>query len=236
MQKVIRNLVTIGMVWGLLAVIAVAKVKAAGGETCVPVYGGGVQCPRPGEVLINKTVRNPSTGVFVDNLGPSDPKYRPQWTVIFRIFVQNPGDQTLDNVVVTDTLPLYVDFMTGPAGSTYNSNNRTLTWTVGSLTGGSSQMFEVKARVVHPALLPADRNIICPIRENPQPVNVVEARLSDGRTDRDQAQFCIEKELEVPLVPKAGPENWLLSLAGLVAALGIGNHLRRKANELTTNN
>lgn len=213
----------------LLGASFISSTSVFAGSGCVPVYGGGVQCPRPGQILIDKTVRNPATGTFVDNLGPNDPKYRPQWIVRFQIVVRNPGEQTLDTVTVTDTLPQYIDFMTGPVGSTYDSKTRTLTWTVTNLTGGNQQTFEIKGRIVHPALLPADRNLICPVPSNPQPVNIVEAKANDGQTDRDESQFCIEKEFVVPQVPKAGPEHWLLSIAGIVTALTSGLYLRKKS-------
>ncbi|MBI4991259.1 DUF11 domain-containing protein [Candidatus Gottesmanbacteria bacterium] len=193
--------------------------KVLGNGGCVPVYGGGVQCPRVGQVLIDKTVRNPSTGIFVDNLGPSDPKYRPQWIITFRVTVKNSGDQTLDKVTVVDKLPQYIDFMSGPG--TYDSKGRTLTWDVNSLAGGASQVFEIKGKVVHPAVLPAEKSVVCP-------VNVADAK-SNSQTDHDESQFCIQKELVVPQVPTAGPEHWLLSIAGLSTAGIIGLYLRKKA-------
>ncbi len=192
-----------------------------GAANCVPVYGGGVQCPRVGQVLINKTVRNPSTGIFVDNLGPSDPKFRPAWLINFQITVQNTGDQTLDDVKVTDKLPDFVDFTSGPGS--FDNNSKTLTFDVGSLAGGTSRTFDVVARVVHAAVLPADKSVVCP-------VNTVDAVVTDtNQTDRDTSQFCIEKEMVVPSVPTAGPEHWILSIAGLGTALTIGLSLRKKA-------
>lgn len=206
--------------WAALIIASLTVTgRAFANGGCVPVYGGGVQCPRVGQVLIDKTVRNPSTGIFVDNLSLSDPKYRPQWIVTFRVTVKNSGDQTLSKVTVTDKLPQYVDFMSGPGS--YDSKNKTLTWDVNSLAGGASQVFEIKARVVHPAVLPAEKSVVCP-------VNVADAK-TNGQSDRDESQFCIQKELVVPQVPSAGPEHWLLSLAGLSTAGLFGLFLRKKA-------
>ena len=225
-----KHLTRLGISLGtLIGATFLSVTSVFAGSGCVPVYGGGVQCPRPGQILIDKTVRNPATGTFVDNLGPNDPKYRPQWIIRFNIMVRNPGEGTLDTITVIDTLPQYIDFMTGPTGSTYDSKTKTLAWTVTNLTGGNSQSFEVKGRIVHVALLPADRNLICPVPGNPQPVNIVEAKANDGQTDRDEAQFCIEKEFVVPTVPKAGPEHWLLSIAGIATALTSGLYLRKKS-------
>lgn len=188
------------------------------GAGCTSVYGGGVNCPRVGQVLINKTVKNPSTGIFVDNLGPADPKYRTQEVVTFQITVKNSGDQSMDSVTVKDTLPQYVDFMTGPG--TYDANSKVLTFTVNNLDAGSTQTFEVKGRTTHPAVLPADKNVICP-------VNVADAQSGDQK-DHDEAQFCIEKKPEVPMVPKAGPE--MTALFSLAGSLLTGLFIKKKIN------
>lgn len=188
--------------------------------TCFPVYGGGVQCPKPPEVFLNKLVRNPSTGEYVDNLGPNDPKYRPDWEVLFRIIVKNSGDQALSNVTVSDRLPQFVEFVSGPG--TYDSKTRMITLTLENLAGGASQTFEIKTKVVPVDQLPGDKSVACP-------VNVVDAT-SDREKDHDESQFCIEKEFVVPTVPQAGPGEWILSLGGLSALFGVGTYLRKRIN------
>lgn len=202
-------------------------VLSAGGEVptvtpsaanCVPVYGGGVQCPKVGQVLINKTVRNSSTGVFVDNLGPSDPKFRPESFVTFRFTVQNTGDETLSKVTVSDTLPDFIDFSSGPGN--FNSNTKTLTFDVLDIAGGTSKTFEIVGRTVHVAALPGDKNIVCV-------VNNVTA-VSSSQTDTDSSQVCIEKEMIVPQVPSAGPKDWMLTFAGIGTAATLGLFLRKK--------
>lgn len=199
-----------------------------GGQApCIPVYGGGVECPRPGQVMIEKRVRNPATGFFVNNLGPNDPKYRPQTVVSFQVTVRNPGDTIIDRVTVTDTLPAYLDFMNGPGS--YDGNTNKLTWDVTNLGAGETQSFTIQGRVSHPAKLPEQQNVICPTNENPQPINIVDAAASNGQTDHAESRYCIEREMVVPTVPKAGPENWFLSLSGLLSSLGIGIKLRKKS-------
>lgn len=185
---------------------------------CTPIYGGGVECPRPGQILIDKKVLNPATAIFVDNLGPTDPKYRPSQFVTFQILVKNSGDQSLSTVTVTDKIPQFVDFISGPGS--FDSNSKTLSFTVKDLPGGISQLYTVKGRTVHQALLPQGKNIVCP-------VNVVDAA-SDNQKDHDESQFCIEKEMVVPLVPEAGPEHWILTFGGLTTVLIAGVYLRKK--------
>lgn len=187
-----------------------------GGE---PVYGGGVITPREGELLVDKTVRNPATGIFVDHLGPTDPKYRPQQVITFKIVVSNPSSETLEKVDVTDTLAEFVDFMSGPGK--YDPESRKLTFPVENLGPDSSQEFELKGRTVHQAVLPADKDIVCP-------VNFVEAVAGD-LSESDESQFCIEKEMPTPPeVPSAGPEYWILSLVGFSGAALTGMFLRKK--------
>lgn len=222
MKKLINSAIFLFALFAIY-LTSTAKVSADGTygtSGCVPVYGGGVQCPRVGQVLINKTVRNPSTGIYVDNLGPTDPKYRPEWLVNFQVTVQNTGDQTLSDVKVTDTLPQYVDFTSGPG--TYDSKSRTLTFDVLNLAGGTSQTFAIVARVVHAAVLPANQSVVCP-------VNTVDAVTADtNQTDHDTSQFCVEKQMVVPAAPAAGPQHWILSFAGLGTVLTIGLYLRKR--------
>lgn len=210
-----KVILSISFIFSFLSLIS--PVSASGG--CVPVYGGGVECPRAGQVLIDKKVLNPATGQFVDNLTPTDPKYRPEQIVTFRLIVKNSGDQNLDSVLVTDNIPQFVEYI--PNFGNYDQNSKTVTFTVDNLAAGTSQQFDLKARVVHPILLPAEKNIICP-------VNVVTAS-ANSQTDRDEAQFCIEKQVTVPQVPTAGPEHWIFLFAGLSAAFVLGRHLQNKA-------
>lgn len=223
MRKISKYIVRTVFLFTALVLVNLSNSKPVfadgtyGQSGCVPVYGGGVQCPRVGQVLINKTVRNPSTGVFVDNLGPLDPKYRPEWLVNFKVTVQNTGDQTLDKITVSDKLPDFVDFTSGPGN--YDSKSKTLTFDVFNLSGGTSQTYNIIARVVHPAALPADKSMVCA-------VNNVNAATS-SQTDSDSSQFCIEKEMIVPGVPTAGPKEWIISIVGLATALILGIYLRK---------
>lgn len=209
----------------IIAVIVSTK-EIHAGAGCVPVYGGGEQCPTPGNVLIDKKVLNPRTGVYVDNLLPPDlTRYHPTEIVTFQIIVQNSGDQTLDKVYVKDIIPSFVDYtsLDGPAIDVkYDSATRILTFNVNNLTGGKKEFFTVKARAAHQAALPEAKTLVCP-------VNVVTAETSGQNPGRDESQFCIEKEKVVPTVPSAGPEHWLLSIAGLGMALVVGIYLRKKA-------
>lgn len=102
------------------------------GTPCEPVYGGGEVCVSKGQILINKAVKNPSTGAFVDNLSLSnDPKYSADSTVEFQLTLTNTGKETLNEVTVTDTFPSFVTFESG--NGTFDSNSKTLTFKVTDL-------------------------------------------------------------------------------------------------------
>lgn len=184
-----------------------------GGE---PVYGGGVISQREGEILIDKMVKNPSTGSFVDHLGPTDPKYRPLNIIVFQIRVNNPGDSELNVVNAVDTLPEFIDFMTGPGN--YDRNTKKLTFQIEKLRGGETRVFELRARITHQANLPESKTVICP-------VNVIDASSGDIR-EQDESQFCIEKEMITPQIPQAGAETAVLALLG--SALSAGLYLRKR--------
>lgn len=188
----------------------------------IPAYGGGLVEPGKGDVLLDKMVKNPSTGNFVDQLGPLDPKYRPLNIVVFKITVKNPGEASIENAKVVDSLPEFVDYMSGPENSTYDSASRQLTFQIDNLGPGEEKEFEIKARISHQSLLPEEKNVVCP-------VNVVEATLADN-SDRDESQFCVEKELIVPQVPEAGAETMMLSIFGSLLSTGI--YLRKKVSKL----
>lgn len=201
--------------------ISSSQILASAG--CVPVYGGGVSCPRPAEVLLNKTVRNPATGVYVDNILPTDnTNYLPGAIVPFHIKVQNSGDETLSLVTVTDSIPSFTDFSSIDAGaenSNYDSNTRKLTFTISNLAGNSSRTLTLNLRVISEAALPANKTLVCPI-------NIVDAVSSNNGTDHDESQFCVQRGIEVPQVPKAGPENWIIVFGGLASAFIVGKKLR----------
>lgn len=190
---------------------------------CVPVYGGGVSCPRPAEVLLNKTVRNPATGVYVDNILPTDnTNYRPGAIVPFHIKVQNSGDETLSLVTVTDSIPSFTDFSSIDSvaeNANYDSNTRKLTFTVSNLAGNTSRTLTLNLRVVSEAALPANKTLVCPI-------NIVDAVSSNNGTDHDESQFCVQRVIEVPQIPKAGPEHWVLVFGGLTLTYFLGKKLR----------
>lgn len=190
------------------------------------VYGGGVMDVRQSSVLIDKFVQNPTSALFVDHLGLDDPRYRPGQIITFQITVNNPGDATVEKMVITDTMPRInnqpiIDFMTGPGA--YNAVTGIMTFEVTNLEAGKSLQFEVKGKISHASLFSDDQNVICP-----DPGNVVTAQIGN-RTEKDTSKFCIEKTFEIAEVPATGPAQWMAMFGTLISALTSGVYLRRNA-------
>ena len=64
----------------------------------------------------------------------------------YTITVWNSSDYTMENIVVSDTLPSEVDYVSCSGGLTYDSNTRTLTATIDSLDPGR-KIFGITVRV-----------------------------------------------------------------------------------------
>ena len=65
----------------------------------------------------------------------------------YTITVWNSSDYTMENIVVSDTLPSEVDYVSCSGGLTYDSNTRTLTATIDSLDPGR-KIFGIAVKVV----------------------------------------------------------------------------------------
>ena len=122
-----------------------------------------------GNILENRTYFNTSEfgGVAGDGSEPSEPGVEirksnnaptgvaPDEVVTYTLTYENTGDDTLTDVVLTDTLDPnleYVDNSCTPAGPTnvgcsYDENTRTLTWNIGNMPFGTNEYtaaFEVR--------------------------------------------------------------------------------------------
>ncbi len=191
---------------------------------CEPVYGGGERCWGTGEIIIDKVVRNPGTGAFVDNLGVNDPKFAPDQEVLYQIQVKNIGQGTFAKVNVKDTFPNYLDFVWGPLG--WDANARELRFDLSDLKPGETRKFEVMAKVFGTSRLPEDKSLICVVNT---------ARVeAEGKSDEDQAQICFEKKvLGVTQLPPTGQVQGLMIAFGLIVTTLMGAKLafvKQKAN------
>ena len=68
-------------------------------------------------------------------------------TAVYNIDVLNNGPNTATNVVVTDTLPVGLTYLSSTLGGVYDSATRTVTWTIASLDNGVHFLATVSATV-----------------------------------------------------------------------------------------
>ncbi len=228
-NSLIKNIViSSGM---LIGGLLLAGTVVADGN-CTPLYGGGVTCPKRGEMIIDKQVKNPLDGNFVDNITEFDTKsyFEPQEEVVFRIFVRNTGGDTIDEIKVTDIWPEFITFVSGPGEYKKDEGrNGTLTFYVNNLASGESREYWVYGKAFDTGNLPEP--LICKIQNRGQ------VRASEDRFNEDTSEFCIErggKKVIPPIkeIPKTGAGVQIVSFAALSSVLGAGFVLRRKAEKL----
>jgi uncharacterized repeat protein (TIGR01451 family) len=175
-------------------------------------------------ILVDKLVGVPHSTkggttdyTYVDNLTSGDYRFNPEAYVFFRIRVKNTSNTQLDNVVVSDFGPQYVQMFSDPG--TVDGN--TLSINVGTLKAQEEKVYVVKGRVTQQSQMPADQGVICVTNK---------AHAASGSvTDDDTAQFCIEKSVTttkggVPAtVPQAGAADGILitTMASAMAYLGL---------------
>lgn len=234
MNKSIRAGISIGLALTTLAFITAAA-QAAGNSNCQVIYGGGEVCERNIEFSLDKFVQKANKGgEYVENLNTNDPRFRADQDVVFKVVVKNVGQDTIENMTVTDTLPSYVTFVSGAGNFDKNSNK--ITFTLQNLAKNEQREFIIATKVVGENSLPTDKAINCV-------VNHVSAVESNGATAKDSSQFCIERAVvakptpqvfdktPVKKIPETGAESFL-ALIGLVPA-GIAGFALRKKSKLS---
>jgi uncharacterized repeat protein (TIGR01451 family) len=227
-----------GLSLGLLTMTTTAFADYGNCQTSYGQYGGQ-NCNPAINLSIDKKVQNPSTNAFVDNLGSNDVKYNPSSNITFQIKVTNTGTISATNVVVKDTLPTNVEYVSGPGS--FDANTKVFSYTVGQLNPNETKEFTITAKT------PADDKLAT----NPSCMTntaTITATNANGATDT--AQFCVQKgnpttkggnptttkggtpvfpTPTVTTTPKTGPE--MLSLVGLIGSGLIGSLLRKRASK-----
>lgn len=207
----------------LTAVLFTASQSQAS-VNCETIYGGGQTCVSKGEIDIDKKVRDPKSGKFVDNLTINESKYSASDQIEFRLSVTNTGNATFDAVEVKDILPQFVKFVSGPGN--FDPNTKTLTYNLSNLKAKETRTDKIVAKIVNASDLPINEGNLCVVNQS--------VASSEGMSDQDNSQFCIEKVTKVipppPIkqTPSTGPE--MLPLIGLIPAGLAGILLRRRTN------
>lgn len=133
------------------------------------------------QISINKLVKNPQTGLFVENLNFNDPRFLPEQEASFRLEVRNSGQTELANIQIKDKLPDFVEFVSGPG--IFDPSSQMLNFTIDKLRGGESKAYELKVRVKKADSLPANTATCI--------TNFAEGRVNE-LVSQDTAVFCIE--------------------------------------------
>ncbi len=191
--------------------------------------------PAPVEsILVDKQVSKPAIkskgGImqyeYVDNLTPSDVRFQPGMDIYFKVRVKNTSSVTLNNVMVSDKVPYYLNAVEGPG--TFDANSRIISFNAGSFAPNEEKIFWLKMQWFAQNQLPADRGLMCVS-------NYVRA-YTNNASDDDTAQACVEKQVvAVKSAPKAGPEMNILLVAGQLGMLGFGLKLKKRAQKSTLN-
>lgn len=225
MLKTARTIIATAIIFASLATPVMA-------DNCSSTYNAGNPCPT-GVPSINKTVQNPVTKAYVENLGMNDPKLRANDTVHFAITVTNTGSSTLTNIPVQDTFPSYIYFVS--ADHQFDQGQQA--FIINQLTPGQSETIYLEGKVVTENQLPTDAGITCVTNRGSMNMN--------GQTYTDTAQICIERQVlgttpttkgGQPVYPATNPESTPPTGPESVAVLGLlpmalsGIYLRRKTN------
>lgn len=232
----------------LINLILVTVVNAAASEKnpspCQPIYGGGESCVQTGKITINKTVQDPQTLQYVDNLNADSPKYNPGQTVQFQIAVKNTTNTSVKNIEIKDRLPQYMDCASEGAGRCNNAT-KIIAFTIDDLNANEIRIYTLKGKIASKSNLPGDKETICLVNQG--------IATQDKQTSQDNSQFCIQKN-EVPpaaaqptnpnstkgglpvyppshtkTTPPTGPET--ITLLGLFASGLFGFMLHKKSKK-----
>lgn len=189
-------------------------------------YGQYGQPSQSYSILVDKMVGKPGTSTdatvyqYVDNLSVSDPRFKPDQIVFFKIKIKNTSTTKIVGMEVRDTVPSYLDPLEGPG--TYNSTTRKIVWNAGDFEVDEEKTFYLKMKVLSQSNLPTDKGLFCV-------TNFVKATSSNAYDD-DTSQLCIEKQVvSAKKVPSAGPEMGLLLLAGNILGAGFGLYLKKRS-------
>jgi len=199
------------IVLSLTGIVASAFIFApsVAADTCTTQYGGSTTCV-PTDLVINKTVENPVTHGFVDNLTTTDPTFTPDSLVTYHLTITNNSGQTFDPVNVKDILPPYMTFYAGPG--TFDASTNSVSFQLNNLIAGESRTVEIVLKVMDANQFP--KNLFC--------VNNVSEVRSLDRFDSDSAQVCLQNGpvTSVTTLPVAGFDDFSLLLPFAGVALG----------------
>ena len=126
-------------------------------------------------------------------------------TVNFTISLENFGNAVATGVMVTDTLPVELEFVSAASGGQFDSNTNQVTWNVGMISpGAAATQLTLQAKVI--AFAPTITNI---------------AEVSANMSPSFSVSHSIVLGALPPVQVPAMPDVMLLILALLMLSLGI---------------
>ncbi|MEK7543919.1 MAG: hypothetical protein AAB557_03560 [Patescibacteria group bacterium] len=211
-QTVLNLSSALALTAGLAFTAGLAPVAA---QSCTNQYGASVAC-QPVDLTINKQVKHPTSGLFVENVTSSDTPYSPGSEVLYRLTIRNGSGETMNPVTVTDKLPVELTFISGPGTySTPGKAGGTLTFTLNNLIAGQSVTQEVLVKVG---------------TSTPPKCDIVNTgrATSPARPngDSDTVSICVSTVTQT--LPVAGFDDLLLIMPFIGTALGGFAMLRKK--------
>lgn len=216
------NKLLILLVFTFLTLVAFPKLAWADSGCNPSTYGQttyGGECPSP-NLNIEKFVKNPSTGQFVENLEASNPHFLADQKIIFRLKITNNSNSELTNIEIKDKFPDFTDFISGPGK--FDQNTKTLTFSIDKLKPGEFREYEITGKIKPKSAL-SSNDLSCV-------TNYSEAK-SGGQFSSDTSVYCIENQILAPVqeLPKTGPASAILVLLGSSALLATSAFLYKKA-------
>ncbi len=213
--------------------------------TCVPIFGGGSTCEQQAPIVVNKQVRDQTTGKYVDSLTTP---YTPGQQITFHIFVTNISGKDVTGISIQDIFPSYLTYAFGDGK--FDSATQTFTASITSLPKDQSKVISVTGTVIATDKLPSSPSPLC--------ISNIATASQGGKTSTDATRFCLDRNLPVtptgttdstrnsqgtttkgglPIytqipakkTPATGPENMVY---GGMAIAGLSGWLLRKRSSL----
>jgi hypothetical protein len=152
MKNLLRKLIT-GTIFGLILYIFMFyTVAASASQNGIP------------DITVDKTVSrfantDLNTVEYVDNLSPSDNKFKAGDSISFKFRIKNNTNEAAPNARLEDSVPAYVEPQNGVYG--WDNASRMIRIAVGTLNPGEEKVYIIPMRVVSQDQLPASPDMLC---------------------------------------------------------------------------
>lgn len=173
------------------------------------IYGAQKVAP---QVVVDKKVKPVEAKEWFDNLPQSSNLFTPQDLIDFKIIVRNTGEEDLENLKLSDSLPDYSKLIFGPGE--YQEADKKLVWKIDKLAAGETKEFNARIQVEKAEKI-GQKQPFCL-------TNKISVFKDDEEKDSDTAQFCIEPRILGKALPETGFNLiWGSAFASAVIAAGV---------------